>query len=966
MPSRSVGKAVTECSSSSGYSTPSDGSMRGRYRLDMSGEVLSQLTNVIWMPPPVNIVIPDMSWLRNQETQIQELDKLLRRPKKPLDRLTAHYDHHRHPLRSARLCDSHRGLDPRLIRHMMLLVARELTQRVDRFRKWRQRASFSDQLIAWLDRMDAATALWMGQHAFKAVFGYNRTTPVTTVESECEACILSVVGGRPQLLADVRASLRARRYRYPRKGRTEPRLRSTIESWIAHFDDNTAKAIRQVSDQISEDIGILNENIKQLKKDRARRHRKADKPPRKQRDRHLRRERKDKALPEPRQSASNRWSDYSSLPGHVSDEEMHILGKLNSPQQKRLSCALAIDNKEGEFDDYSTGSETWDWLNEHMSERGLTLQNRLEAMRNVHPALSEYKPESIVLPPREMAVAPSVASSWITMTAHTEDESRLGAQEKYLDVSEIRWMTQILESESEPEPVWYDATRNRLHSKSTTWSEFAAQHGRNASTSGDEKRFSQNFTLVEAPFATQIDKVKQCSTSSDTNEVDGKAPHPAPLHIIEAFTSGIAGRRAKLKSSSLGWSLGELDSGQVPLSINSDVADSIGPRGLVRTQENDHTISAGTCNPDPITQGWAAVCWSPPTAKFLHRRERAPLSDQQDIDTSNGTLMAPVDYPETYANQSDGPCRDSRDVNWRQAHMTSELWIVRDTQIRQKVAQRIRAELEEKAREIQPDLVEEPWPTANCLLRPVTPKDFAGIADIINKESKQTKTPQVFESVPVGPLEVQKMYDNCHRNLRPFVVAVAPESKFLDRSTWPEGAEYDEKFMEFVQFQQSRESSSDNRVLGFALVTNSRMGLFGLPCHGSRFTGRITVLVDPDQRRKLYGSALLDRILLSVAVYYRSLVDYKWECADPTRVYEDLPTKNHRQYARVYIESLVETGEDIGSAWISNFMEKFEFRQVARFEKSIRTDNPPQRQWLDSVFWEFEARPVTEIVEETP
>ncbi|KAH7170192.1 hypothetical protein EDB81DRAFT_876235 [Dactylonectria macrodidyma] len=498
-----------------------------------------------------------------------------------------------------------------------------------------------------------------------------------------------------------------------------------------------------------------------------------------------------------------------------------------------------------------------------------------------------------------------------------------------------------------------------------SWETFAASHGGNASTSEDEKRFSQNCTLVEAPVAAQSDEVKECSTSSDTDEVDSRAPHPVPLHIIEAVTSGIAAPRAKPKLSNSAWSLSELDSDQDPLPVNSDAQDSTRPYSPACLPEHDHTIAAGKCDPDPFTQDWVTACWSPPTVKLLYGGARVPSSDQQDIDTDNGSLMAPVEYPKTYANQSLGPCNNALDVNWRQAHMTSELRIVREIQNRQKLAQKIRNEIEEKARESQPDPIEEPWPTADCLLRPATPKDFPGIADIINKESKQAKAPQVFETAPVGPQDIQKMYDNCRRNLRPFVVAVASESKFSDRSKWPAGWEKDPDFEKFVS-KQSKKFSTGNRVLGFALVTNSRMGLFGFPCHGSRFTGRITVLVDPTQRRKLYGSALLDRILLSVAVYHRSLVDYKWECAEPALIYEDVPTKNRRKYARVYIETLVETDQDISNDWISNLMEKFEFRQVARFGKSIRTDNSPQRQWLDSVFWELEARPIVEIVEDTP
>jgi hypothetical protein len=192
--------------------------------------------------------------------------------------------------------------------------------------------------------------------------------------------------------------------------------------------------------------------------------------------------------------------------------------------------------------------------------------------------------------------------------------------------------------------------------------------------------------------------------------------------------------------------------------------------------------------------------------------------------------------------------------------------------------------------------------------------------------------------------------------LRPFIVAVASENDFLDRSKWPKGA--DKVYEEYVQFKNSQESSGTGTILGFAFVSDARMGLFGEPCHGSRFAGRITVIVHPDHRGKLYGAALLDRILLSVAVYHRSVVDYKWECPSPTLVYEHPVTKNQRKYARLHIEGLFARQDDGREAWVDKMLENFEFKKIGRFGQVARTEKGA---WLDSVMWELEARPVREI-----
>ncbi|KPM36051.1 hypothetical protein AK830_g10516 [Neonectria ditissima] len=503
------------------------------------------------------------------------------------------------------------------------------------------------------------------------------------------------------------------------------------------------------------------------------------------------------------------------------------------------------------------------------------------------------------------------------------------------------------------------------------------------SSSSVPRTFSQHPTLIE-DASTRLAQLKQSPTlelptqlpgyesdsdrgaelrpaSEDVQDLGVSVPLPVPLHVIEAFTSRDKPKGSKTKRTNSDWSVSELKSfaeGAHPASTESDGQDS-----AKLCKINDCAVVVSMGNRHPETEEWASDCYCPPTVEFFYDGTRVPSSDQCDIDPCSGILLPPIDYPETHTEQSAGQCRDMRDIEYRRQYMTSEAWILREIKARARLEENIRAKMKEecKSTEVQP--VEESWPTANCLLRPATPQDFLQIAAIFNRERRQEQSPQVMETTPVGVHDIEKIYESCRINLRPFVVAVPSTEDFLDRSKWPKGA--DKEFEEFARFKQSQKASKPNCVVGFAFVADSRLGLFGSPCYGSRFTGRITVLVHPDHRRKLYGSALLDRMLLSVAVYHRSHVDYKWDCPDPALIYEEPATRNRRKYAHVYIEALASKGETEKTMWMAKMLEKFEFQQVALFKQAVRTDRGINSEWLDLTVWDFEARPVVEITNET-
>ncbi|KPM36057.1 hypothetical protein AK830_g10515 [Neonectria ditissima] len=415
---------------------------------------LDQLTKLLWMHPDVNLANPRKPWLNKQEARVRKLDESLQRPKDIMNRLAARIDKHHHPTKSARLCPSHRGLNPRVIRSLMLILATEFTQRTDRFRKWRTRTPLSDSLVAWIDRMDSATSLWIGCDSFHFVFGYEcPIQDIPSVDSQCEACIMAVVGGRPLLLSDLRASMVARESQYPRTGRTRPRLWSLVDSWISHFDADVRTAIRQRSNDLGAEIVALDNDKRRQKKESAKARIESGKPPK---TRHRRHSKKPGKLPEPVQPDSRRWSQYSEYAGHTFMED-------KSPVQEDEDCAPMLraeprvnpvggnhfEKKHARDDDEDNamGSENWNWLLSRMEEQGVAPHENYQAMRGIHPALGEYGfaapvPVSATVPvsaPVPVSVPVPVSanvgselsrrSSWTTMTVQTEvDEFQMEAK----------------------------------------------------------------------------------------------------------------------------------------------------------------------------------------------------------------------------------------------------------------------------------------------------------------------------------------------------------------------------------------------------------------------------------------------------------------------------------------------------------------------------------------------------------
>jgi GNAT superfamily N-acetyltransferase len=450
--------------------------------------------------------------------------------------------------------------------------------------------------------------------------------------------------------------------------------------------------------------------------------------------------------------------------------------------------------------------------------------------------------------------------------------------------------------------------------------------------------------------------------------INNALPPCHPLTSGEQLALSLESHRAPEPCSEDTWSMsGMVDSSdQVPAleHDNGSANSKPGDQDILRQDSHDRaqeTIETPTVAAaidewlDGISAGPNVLIFS------LKRMEKMiPNVHQCDFNTESGELLNPVPYPHAPPQELVG--EKNREMSWRQHNMSSTLHIQREIISRQKLNGTLKSKLQDKLLEqatVEKKQEENPWPKAECLIRPVEHKDFADIAAIINLEKDNDNCPQFFESVTAS--DIEHLYQHCQDTLRPFVVAVPTQDELLDSSKWPKGAE--KAYKEYLSFREVQPLKQDG-VMGFAFVTDTRMGILNKPCPASRFTGLVRVGVHPEHRRKLCGTALLDRILLCVMAH-SSVVEYKWEGPESTQIYSKAYRQNQRQYTRLYIEAFTATKDDPELAWREKLLEKFEFQQMAYLPEAVKTDNDKyyESKWMGLSLWQLQAQATSEVAD---
>ncbi|KAL6885001.1 hypothetical protein HDV57DRAFT_526703 [Trichoderma longibrachiatum] len=392
--------------------------------------------------------------------------------------------------------------------------------------------------------------------------------------------------------------------------------------------------------------------------------------------------------------------------------------------------------------------------------------------------------------------------------------------------------------------------------------------------------------------------------------------------------------------------------------VSWDVSDGLSD-GDNQDEPQQYTVSDGI--KVSRTMLWLQLTSEPPALVHSCKSLAGVRHYTRDIDTETGHFLPEISYPDTLKTLHEGPSRDQRDIAWRQANMTAALQIDREIRSREWLAVKLKAQIKPQP---EPVAIEPAaTPRGNCVVRPATPQDFAAIATIINSESRTKGIPQVMEWKEVTAADVQKIYDSCRENMQPFIVATTARDTLLDLANWPVYST--QAYQEYLAFR-SAQAKVPPMIFGFAYMMEARVGMLGSPCPGSRHTGQVKVIVHPDHRGKLYGSALLDRILVCTAPFHRRVLEYGWRCEDSSSVYEENPVFNRRQYAWIYIETFCDGRDDPTLKKASNFLEKFEFQEACYLRCAVKTDRYYESQWLDLVLWAREAQPRSNIADVLP
>lgn len=442
--------------------------------------------------------------------------------------------------------------------------------------------------------------------------------------------------------------------------------------------------------------------------------------------------------------------------------------------------------------------------------------------------------------------------------------------------------------------------------------------------------------------------------------VPENSPLPAPLHIIQSLVSQQPIIRGGPRLSTHTFTASETSApfeAQLEKEVNGHE-----PSAGSQYDGDEAAIDENVHNQLALYLGaWLVSAADRSTNDPLIKWAETPEHQCCDVDTQTGELLPPVQQPDTVAREK-ATGEDGKDITFKQRCLTSNNHM--QMAIRYLETKRPEPVLTYNNLNGTTEFGEVEWPKTDCVIRPAKVSDLAAIAKIASLEAQGLDgCPQVILSQDTTASEMRRIFDSCRNFFRPFIVAEARADVLLNRDQWPPAA--DKAYSEYIKYKQSR-PTEETKILGFAFVSEPRVGFLNAPCPGSRHSGQIRLLVDPKYRQNAYGTALLDKILQSVAAYHRSLIDFDWQdVGQSDAVYEYPVSFNRRRYARVYIEALVEPEGELAD-WKRKTLEKFQFKQAARFTKMVKTDHGHKSKWLDVVIWELNTGYESSIVNTKP
>ncbi|KAI5924859.1 hypothetical protein F4810DRAFT_709050 [Camillea tinctor] len=319
-------------------------------------------------------------------------------------------------------------------------------------------------------------------------------------------------------------------------------------------------------------------------------------------------------------------------------------------------------------------------------------------------------------------------------------------------------------------------------------------------------------------------------------------------------------------------------------------------------------------------------------------------SEDCDVDTFTGKLLPPVEYPVTKS--------DHDEASKITSEMRHRLFCQRSSIMKKekRAMKKAKQEAWEAAGANAPK-VESPYPQlpdpdevqVPSHLRPAEKFDIEGVTEVYNKEVRDGY--KVMDANPVTVDVFRQLFLACQDYKMPFVVAV---QGWHQPNTKPN-------------------MNPNPRIIGFALVDVVSRGIGGSHFTRSRHGGKITVLVDPEFRRKRIGSALLDAIMSSCSQRHNPYYGYQF--VNPQQDLRFMrPFFNVRKWHYLEMEVIIRSGENEAETrkgdefqWVWNYLEQKYLFVLKRYEeKVLRGTKEDPKQCLDKLTFHYLCRDLTD------
>lgn len=226
---------------------------------------------------------------------------------------------------------------------------------------------------------------------------------------------------------------------------------------------------------------------------------------------------------------------------------------------------------------------------------------------------------------------------------------------------------------------------------------------------------------------------------------------------------------------------------------------------------------------------------------------------------------------------------------------------------------------------------------------------------------------QALDTKPLCLKDMERVFKQCKDAKTPIIVAIAGTSTEAKARREPTVAPRGRYETGQQGPQQPSQYPENDKVIGFAYVSILSPGLAGdVHYNVGRFEGQIHLYVTHECRRKGVGRALLQQTTIFCS-RHAGYHAQNYEWHDP----EKTPTYddafyNSRSYSRIFVEVASRAKDDSDTLWVSKFLDEENFSCVSTKDKARKLGYGEAGRLLDCLVWQHDCQDLDKMKENDP